>query len=233
MDTGTDKNSREFVVNLFNNISPRYDIANTILSFGIERLWRRKLLKYFSTGAGKILDVCCGTGTSSYRIHKKFPDSHIWGIDFSEKMLEAAVGKYGAISGMEFIRSDAAELNFEDRFFDAVTISFGIRNIIDRKAALKEFCRVTNKGGSLLILEFGNIKSGIFSKLYNLYLKIIMPAIGGIISGNKNAYRYLYDTIRQFPEPQELNNLIITSGWQEVKTIPLLYGACNIYLAVK
>lgn len=228
---------KEFMEDLFNCISPRYDIANKIISFGMEIIWRRKFLNFLfyslQENQNKIIDVCCGTGTSSFQVYKKISGSSVWGVDFSSSMLCVAGKKFSKYSGLKFIKSEAEKLDFKDNYFDCVTISFGIRNIINREAALKEFFRVAKKNGKLFILEFGNIDRGVFAKLYNWYLDSVLPVTGGIISGNRSAYFHLSDSIHKFPEVKEFIKLVNSCGWETESVKPLTFGVCNIYIAVK
>ena len=224
---------KEDIAGIFNSIYGRYDLANTLLSAGVEKSWRRHFLKRFSSCDRIILDACCGTGISSYQISRKLKDSNIYGVDFSEMMLAVAKKNYSNISNLKFLKSDASILNFSDNYFDCISIVFGIRNITDRKAALTEFYRVARPGSKLLIMEFGNIEKSFFASVYNFYLGRILPNLGGALTGNKDAYRYLVHSIREFPKPEVFIKLIESAGWREVEASYLTAGICNIYSAFK
>jgi len=264
------------IINIFDAISGRYDLANTLLSAGVEKLWRRQFLKRFTGCENTVIDVCCGTGISSYGIYSKLcaekrnsdrrgssdinatgnpsgcnaeiktgfiadPNAglkrnhsiSVYGVDFSRAMINVARKNYRGISHLKFENGDATDLNFGDNFFDCISIVFGIRNILDRDGALKEFYRVIKPGGKLLVMEFGYINRGIFARFYNFYLQKILPKIGGLLTGNKDAYRYLIESIREFPGPERFIRMMESAGWKNCSVNPGTFGACNIFTGFK
>lgn len=221
------------VIDLFDSISPRYDISNTVLSMGLEIFWRKRFLKNISRSYKSILDVCCGSGTSTFQISKKAKKAKVYGIDFSGGMIKIARERYKDKNKLVFYKSDVSSLDFKDNSFECTSIVFGIRNILDREKALKEFYRVTKKTGRIVILEFNHIKSGFFGHLFRFYLRKIMPVIGGIITGNRDAYEYLTETINEFPEPFSFKKLMENAGWRSVKHFPLTGGICSIFTGYK
>ena len=232
------------VKDIFNSISRKYDLTNTLLSFGIEKYWRRRFNSYVTGNEKRILDACCGTGMSTFSVLGKIPEknlkqSEIFGIDFSKEMLEVAekrlvkFRKLKSIPQIIFLESDVTKTAFDDNFFDLITVVFGLRNIIDRDKALDEFYRITAPGGRLLIMEFNLPQSGIFSKLYKFYLNRILINTGKIVTGKREAYEHLVETIREFPNSLIIMDKIKKAGWKSITTQSMTLGACVIYYAVK
>lgn len=222
------------VENLFNNISYRYDLTNFYISLGIEKYWRKKFANQISGRENSALDACCGTGRSTAIICRKVSAStKVFGIDFSDEMLEIARQKLGRrYTNVTFITGDAADLKFEDNSFDIITIVYGIRNILDREKALKEFFRISKPNGKLVIMELSYPRNVFIKKMYNIYMNFIMINIGGLITGNRNAYKYLVQTIRGFPQMDIFSKIIQSCGWEEVTATGLTLGTCTIYTAI-
>ena len=225
--------NKDRVRDLFDSISKKYDITNSIISLGLESIWRRQFLKKINSSDSKILDVCCGTGTSTYQIWSKARRARVSGIDFSDGMTGIARSKYRENANLFFYSGDACNLEFTDSTFDCITIVFGIRNILEREKALKEFYRVTKQSGRIIILEFNYIEKGFFSHLFKFYLRRIMPFMGGLITRDRRAYRYLARTIKDFPDPECFKGLMENAGWKSVDHSPLTCGICNIFIGSK
>ncbi len=225
--------NKKNVIDLFNSISPWYDFCNFILSMGVEKYWRKQFLKKFKGDELKILDACCGTGISSYQIYKKLHKSFVYGLDFSDRMIAIAKKRYGNIVNLEFLSCDVTNLDFQNNYFDCISIVFGIRNIFKRKTALKEFYRVAKLNSKIIIMEFGHINNGFIARLFNFYLQKVLPIIGGFITKNKDAYLYLVETIKKFPKPNDFIKIIESAGWKKVEVYPLTFGTCNIYIGYK
>ncbi|MHB1346694.1 MAG: bifunctional demethylmenaquinone methyltransferase/2-methoxy-6-polyprenyl-1,4-benzoquinol methylase UbiE [Candidatus Humimicrobiaceae bacterium] len=229
------------IENLFDNISKKYDIANFFTSLGIEKYWRRKFSKHISGNEKYILDACCGSGISTLNIVNKVKGSNaqITGIDFSEEMLQVARQRVKAITqkqGMPEIKfgiGDVCELDYAGSYFDLVTIVFGIRNVADRAKALKEFYRVMRIGGKLVIMEFNYPKKPMLRKLYSFYMDRFLVNIGGAITKNKNAYRYLVKTIKDFPTVEDFSTLIASAGFSDISAEKLTMDTCTIFTALK
>jgi demethylmenaquinone methyltransferase/2-methoxy-6-polyprenyl-1,4-benzoquinol methylase len=221
------------VSRLFDSISSRYDISNHIISLGLETIWRRRFLDKINSSDNRILDVCCGTGISTYQIGRKAENATVYGIDFSDGMIGIARNKYQNEENLVFKKSDITDIDLKDRSFDCVTLVFGIRNILDREKALIEFLRVTKYGGRIVILEFNYIDRGFFGHLFRFYLKRIMPLIGGIITGEKKAYEYLARTIKDFPDKNSFISLMEHAGWKSVRQYPITNSLCNIFIGYK
>ncbi|HAJ94690.1 MAG TPA: bifunctional demethylmenaquinone methyltransferase/2-methoxy-6-polyprenyl-1,4-benzoquinol methylase UbiE [Actinobacteria bacterium] len=225
--------NKDRVRDFFDSISKKYDITNAIISLGLESIWRRQFLRKINSSDSKILDICCGTGTSTYQIWLKAKRARVSGIDFSDGMIGIARSKYRENPNLVFYSRDAGDLDFIDGTFDCITIVFGIRNILEREKALKEFYRVTEHSGRIIILEFNYIEKGFFSHLFKFYLKRIMPFVGGFITGDRQAYRYLTRTIKEFPDPESFKRLMESAGWESVAHLPLTFGICNIFSGSK
>jgi len=224
---------KDRVRDLFESISKKYDITNSIISLGLEKIWRRQFLKKINSSDKEILDICCGTGTSTYQIWSKVKSARVSGIDFSDEMIDIARRKYRENANLFFYSSDAGNLDFKDGVFDCITIVFGIRNILERGKALKEFYRVTRQSGRIIILEFNYIEKGFFSHLFKFYLRRIMPFVGGLITGDRLAYRYLARTIKDFPDTENFKRLMENAGWESAGYLPLTCGICNIFIGYK
>ncbi len=223
------------VKNLFNNISGRYDLTNDFISLGIVRYWRKRFSDKIPGKEKVVLDACCGTGISTSLIQKRAGrDAKIFGIDFAPEMLEIAKNKFGALHpNITFTNGDVTELEFPDDYFDLITIVFGIRNISDREKALKEFLRAAKPGARFICMEFNYPKNLAMRKIYDFYMDFIIVNLGGLITGGKNAYRYLVKSIREFPCQDEFSKLIESCGWSDVKAEILTFSTCTIYSAYK
>jgi len=229
---------------IFNNISGRYDIANFFISLGVERYWRKRFIRFVTGSEKKLLDACCGTGYSTFDISKRLRvDAKIFGVDFSEEMLNIAKLKSAKYSNKKnrgrykskiiFLEKDVTSLDFENDYFDLISVVFGIRNITDRGKALEEFYRVCAKKGKLLIMEFNYPENKFIKRIYDFYLKHIMSNIGALITGNKKAYYYLSNSIRNFPKPLQFGETIEKAGWKIIKITPMTFGICTLFYAEK
>ncbi len=232
------------IENLFDNISKKYDIANYFTSLGLEKYWRRKFSGHITGNEKYVLDACCGSGISTLNLINKIKNSsaQITGVDFSEEMLRVAKQRISGISSkpggkpipeIRFNTGDVSKLEFKDDYFDLITIVFGIRNITDRKKALEEFFRVTKPCGRLIIMEFNYPQKPFFRKLYSFYMNRILVNIGGVITKNKNAYRYLSKTIKDFPAVDDFSLLIASAGFSDITAEKLTMETCTIFTALK
>lgn len=232
------------VKDIFSSISGKYDLANSLLSFGIEKYWRRRFKSYITGSEKRILDACCGTGMSTFFIlgkilEKNLRQTEIFGIDFSKEMLAIAEKRLIKFTKLKyappinFSESDATNTIFDNDFFDLITVVFGLRNIVDRDKAIEEFYRITAPGGRLLIMEFNLPQRGLFSKLYRFYLNRILITAGKIISGKIDAYRHLAESIREFPNPGIIVDKLKKSGWKFITVQSMTLNTCVIYYAVK
>lgn len=222
--------SRKSVGEMFTDIAPTYDKLNHILSMGIDRGWRRKMMRSLPPGDSlRVLDVATGTGDVAFELIRQKSVAHVVGVDVSHGMIELAKKK-SRDSGVEFALGDAQQLEFPDASFDAVTISFGIRNVEDPDKAFAEFSRVLKPGGRLLILEFSIPKNRLVRLGYLFYLRNILPRVGSFLSGNKEAYRYLNKTIETFDYGKKLADRIDRHGFKTTYR-PLTFGIATLYQA--
>ena len=232
------KTELDFVKPMFDAIAPRYDFLNRLLSGRQDVLWRRKMIRALSVPRdGKVLDVACGTGDVMLEVLRQKKAGHVYGLDFAPEMLNIAKVKvrqaYPAGAPVHFITGNGLSLPFPARTFDAVTIAFGIRNIIDRQSALTCFHHVLKPGGMLAVLELATPASGFFRSLYLFYFQTILPTIGGLFSKNIRAYQYLPDSVLHFPPAATFAGLIAGAGFGHVQWEPLTMGIATLYTAVK
>jgi demethylmenaquinone methyltransferase / 2-methoxy-6-polyprenyl-1,4-benzoquinol methylase len=212
---------------MFDRVATRYDLANDVLSLGQDRAWRRLVIEAVSPQAGEaILDLAAGTGTSSEGFAQA--GARVVALDLSLGML--SVGKQRKPE-LSFLAGDALRLPFRDAAFDAVTISFGLRNVEDAAAALTEMARVTRPGGRLVICEFSTPTWPPFRKLYDDYLVAALPRIATVVSSNPAAYHYLAESIQAWPDQQRLAELIGSTGWRDVEWRNLSGGIVALHRA--
>jgi demethylmenaquinone methyltransferase/2-methoxy-6-polyprenyl-1,4-benzoquinol methylase len=224
------------VAAMFDGIAPRYDLLNDILSMGQVRLWRRAVARITRARPGeRVLDLAAGTGTSTLTFTATGADAVA--CDFSLGMLQAGHAKIGAgpegdgHGRLGWVAGDALRLPFRDGAFDAVTISFGLRNVADTGAALAEMRRVTRPGGRLVVCEFSTITIAPADMLYRRYLLHALPAIARRTARNPEAYEYLAESIVDWPAQRELAGLIRAAGWSAVKWRDLSLGAVAVHVA--
>jgi demethylmenaquinone methyltransferase/2-methoxy-6-polyprenyl-1,4-benzoquinol methylase len=209
---------------MFDRIARRYDTVNTVLSAGTDAGWRRRAAR--ETGlqpGGSALDVACGSGKLTAALAKLAKGGRVVGLDFSPQMLEVARRRHPQL---EFIEGDALNLPFEDATFDASTIAFGLRNLADPIRGMREMLRVSKHRA--VVLEFVRPPTGVAGSAYRLYLKTLLPAVGGAISGQPSAYRYLSDTVDAYRTPEELAAMATHAGWSEVRFRSLAMGTVGI-----
>ena len=221
-----DKDPRD-VAAMFDDVAGKYDLTNDVLSLGQDRLWRRAVVRAVDAQPGeRLLDIAAGTGTSS----EPFADQgvHVVPADFSLGML--AVGNRRR-PDLGFTAADAMRLPFADASFDAVTMSFGLRNVADTQAALREFLRVTRPGGRLVVCEFSQPVNGAFRKVYTEYLMRSLPSIARRVSSNPESYVYLAESIQAWPAQRELALAISGAGWSDVAWRNLTGGVVALHRA--
>jgi demethylmenaquinone methyltransferase / 2-methoxy-6-polyprenyl-1,4-benzoquinol methylase len=218
---------------MFTSIAPRYDLLNHLLSFNVDRLWRRRTAKAFahilSRRQAQVLDLCCGTGDLTLALRREAirAELTIVGADFSHAMLQRADAK-SAESKLCWIEADALSLPFPDSSFDLVTSAFGFRNLANYQAGLHEIVRVLRPAGECGILEFGE-PSGLLGRIYRLYFKRLLPAVGVLISGVKGPYSYLPLSVARFPQPSQLLEFMLQAGFKEASWQPYNFGIAGLY----
>ncbi|OBB60094.1 bifunctional demethylmenaquinone methyltransferase/2-methoxy-6-polyprenyl-1,4-benzoquinol methylase [Mycobacterium sp. 852013-51886_SCH5428379] len=221
-----DKDPHE-VASMFDAVARRYDLTNTVLSLGQDRFWRRQTRAALGIGPGdRVLDLAAGTAVSTAELAA----SGAWCVaaDFSVGMLAA-----GRRRDLPKVAGDATKLPFADESFDAVTISFGLRNVVDHAAGLREMARVTRPGGRLVVCEFATPTNGAFATLYKEYLMQALPRMARAVASNPDAYVYLAESIRAWPDQPELARQIAAAGWSQVRWRNLTGGIVALHSAVK
>jgi demethylmenaquinone methyltransferase/2-methoxy-6-polyprenyl-1,4-benzoquinol methylase len=224
---------------MFDGIAARYDLLNHVLSVNVDKRWRRILTtRLFATlpahtGKARILDVACGTGDLSFTLHKG-GRAQVIGIDFSRAMLEVAKSKAKAQSfNLPFIEADALNLPFADRSFTAVTIAFGLRNLASVESGFEELLRVLQPGGRIAVLEFSRPVIPVFRSIFRIYFAKILPLLGGLISGSRSAYEYLPESVKRFPDQEELAALMTRAGFIEVHFENLTGGIAAVHFGTR
>ena len=234
-DSGLSK--KDQVANMFDKIAGRYDFLNRFLSAGIDVGWRKKAIKELKSINPKIvLDVATGTGDVAILTHKILKPERIIGIDISDGMLELGrekIDKLQLQNTIELQNGDSENIKFEDNYFDAVTVAFGVRNFENLEQGLREIRRVLKPGGKLVVLEFSRPKQTLFKGLYTFYMEMIAPGFVTVFSKNKKAYKYLNDSVRKFPEGQDFTNILNHAGFSHTYHKPLTFGICSIYCGNK
>ncbi|MFZ4855145.1 MAG: bifunctional demethylmenaquinone methyltransferase/2-methoxy-6-polyprenyl-1,4-benzoquinol methylase UbiE [Desulfuromonadaceae bacterium] len=227
----------EKIQQMFGAIAPRYDFLNRLLSFGIDRRWRTKAVRLLKYREGsRILDVATGTGDVALEIALRTPDSvKIIGADFCREMIDLGIVKVAAspyAGRIELKVAPCEDLPFANDTFDSITIAFGIRNVVDRKLGLAEMWRVLRPGGRMIILEFSTPRSLLFRQLYYFYFRRLLPVVGGLFS-RYNAYKYLPDSVLEFPSQEEFSRMIADAGFRNLHLHELTFGIATIYVGEK
>lgn len=216
---------------MFDSISEKYVFLNKILTFGQDDRWRDRLIQNIYPKYGdKILDICTGTGDLAIKLAKKFTDVETYAVDFSPNMINKAEKRAykDGVRTVNFIENDCLNMDFEDNFFDYITISFGFRNLSYSKEnlnrALMEIYRILKYEGYFVILETSQPKNKLIKKVFHIYVKKIVPTLGRLISGNGKAYSYLGGSIARFFDKDELETILVSKGFKKEKTISFMFG---------
>lgn len=223
---------------MFDTIARRYDLLNRMTSFGLDRRWRERMVESLALPANaEVLDLATGTADVALAICDRHPDAQVVGVDPSPGMLDVGREKVAAAGYAAAIRlevGDACDLASADHRFDAATIAFGIRNVPDRPAALREMARVVKPGGRVAILELTEPRRGILARLARIHIHRIVPALGTLVAGNRQgqvAYRYLESSIAAFPAPGEFAEMMNACGLEVEEVRPLSLGAVHLFVA--
>ncbi len=234
---GSDLSKKDQVADMFNNIAYRYDFLNRFLSAGVDIWWRKKAIRQLKKLKPKnILDVATGTADVAIMATTLLDPEKITGIDISDGMLEigrAKIKKKGLEKTIELLNGDSETIKFADNSFDAVTVAFGVRNFEHLEKGLAEIKRVLKPGGKLVVLEFSQPKTAGVTQLYNVYMKFVAPNVGKIFSKNRNAYKYLDESIKKFPEGKNFTLILDNLGYTNTYCKPLSLGICSIYCGEK
>lgn len=231
----SEESKKSQVEDMFDNIAPKYDLLNHVLSMKIDVLWREKLVKWMRKDEPKeVLDVATGTGDLAIAVQKA-TNAQIVGMDLSQQMLNVGIKKIkklGLDSKISMQKGDAENLDFEDNRFDALSVAFGVRNFENLPKGLSEMRRVIKPGSSAYILEFSKVE-GILGPLYMFYFKNILPLIGRLVSKDNRAYTYLPDSVNAFPYGEKMKSILLEAGYSKVEYKTLSLGIATIYKATK
>ena len=229
-----EKDQKESLVKgVFSNVAPKYDIMNDVMSFGIHRLWKDKFISMLNPkDNGKLLDVAGGTGDIAFRFLKAARNGHVTVCDINPEMLREgyknSIDK-NILNGLEWLCGNAEKLPLPDSAYDYYTIAFGIRNVTDIPAALREAHRVLKPGGRFMCLEFSKVENPILAKAYDFYSFNIIPRMGKLVAKDKDSYQYLVESIRQFPPQEKFARMIEDAGFSLVKYTNLSAGAVAVH----
>lgn len=227
------------VGDLFATIARRYDLLNDLQSFGLHRLWKRRVVALANVKPGdRALDACCGTGDIAFALAQR--GAEVTGLDFSEKMLEVAQtrlkkSKFFRFEGqnLKFLQGDAARLPFPDNSFDAVTMGYGLRNLPSWEAGLREMIRVTRPGGRIVVLDFGKPANSLWRTLYFVHLRCSVPLIGLIFCGNPQAYAYILESLKHYPAQRAVAEKMRELQLTNVQIVDFVGGAMAINFGQK
>ncbi len=227
---------KEMVQNMFNNIAPKYDLLNHLLSAGIDKGWRRKVRRALAAGHPEtILDVATGTGDLAIEL-AKLPNTRIIGIDIAEDMLKIGrkkIEKKGLTQRITLEPGDSENIRFADNTFDAITVAFGVRNYENLEKGLREMYRVLKPGKKTAILEFSKPAAFPMKNLYQFYFNHILPAIGRMVSKDPMAYTYLPESVARFPEKNAFLEVLKKTGFKNPTQKRLTFGIATLYVAEK
>lgn len=228
--------SGEDVQTMFDKISGRYDLMNHLMTMGLDIHWRNVVAKQALGADGKpvsrAIDVACGTGDMAITLRKS-GIADVTGLDFSEEMIAIAKRKSTKTNGVSFVVGDGMHMPYEDNTFDVATIGFGLRNLPDYQAGVAEMTRVVKPGGKVIVLEMTPYRRPFLGIFYRLYFEHVLPIMGGIIAGNYKAYKYLPQSVRNFPDPDTLAGMFANVGLEDVRYQLLGFGAVALHVGTK
>ena len=219
---------------MFDAIAARYDLLNRIISLGIDQSWRRQTVASLQIKDGdRVLDLATGTADLAIMVAQRHPQAHVVGLDPSTKMLEVGERKIvaaGLAERVKLTEGDSQALPFEAHSFDCICMAFGIRNVPDRKKALREMARVTRPGGRIAILELAEPRRGLLGAMARFHIHTVVPWLGGLLSGARE-YRYLQASIAAFPPREEFAQIMNECGLKVIAATPLTFGVATLYVA--
>ncbi len=233
-------NEREasaWVRSMFSRIAPRYDLANHLLSFNLDRGWRaetvRRARPVLERPSARSLDLCCGTGDLMLAL-AQHSQGQVFGSDFCHPMLLAAGEKMTKIRmPPKLFEADALQLPLADEALDLITVAFGFRNLTNYERGLAEMRRVLKPQGMAAILEFSQPPNGLFAALYSFYSRCVLPAVGGMVSGSRDAYEYLPESIQKFPGAEQLADGMRAAGFRSVDFLRMTGGSVALHIGIK
>jgi demethylmenaquinone methyltransferase/2-methoxy-6-polyprenyl-1,4-benzoquinol methylase len=226
-----------YVREMFAAIAPRYDTANRVLTAGADEAWRRRALcELGAPRGGRILDLCCGTGDLAFHALRRDPSATVVGVDFCEPMLEGArarARREDRCGRVEFVCADVMALPFADDSFDGATMGFSMRNVVDITATLRETLRVLRPGARFVNLDVSRAPNPLARILFEAYFYTIVPLIGGAVGGSKSAYRYLPQSLTNYPDADGLAQRLREAGFADVRYVRLGIGAIALHIGTK
>jgi demethylmenaquinone methyltransferase / 2-methoxy-6-polyprenyl-1,4-benzoquinol methylase len=230
------KQRGEKVNDLFATIARRYDLLNDLQSFGLHRLWKRRVVELAAVKPGdRALDLCCGTGDIAFALAQR--GAEVTGLDFSEKMLEVAQSRLHSMGsqtpGPKFMQGDAQQLPFPDNSFDAVTVGYGLRNLSSWESGLREMVRVAKPGGRIVALDFGKPANALWRAMYFAHLRCSVPVVGLLFAGRADAYAYIFESLKHYPGQWGLAEKMREMNLADVKIINFVGGAMAINFGQK
>ncbi len=235
--TGDESSAAAAVQSMFDQIAPRYDLLNHVLSCNIDRVWwwraARTFRRILARPEAQVLDLCCGTGDMTLALLRRRPKDGVpvLAADFAHQMLIRGAAKFIPRGGLAF-EADALHLPLPTGSLDLLTTAFGFRNLANYRAGLEEFHRALKPGGALGILDFSE-PGGLMGKLYAFYFRRVLPTVGGLISGASGAYRYLPSSVQKFPAPAEMLEVMRSVGFEQVSWTPYSFGIAGLYRGIK
>ena len=225
-----------YVREMFAAIAPRYDRANRLLTAGVDESWRRRAVAELAAPrGGSVIDLCCGTGDLVFHLLRSDPQLRVTGVDFTAPMLDAArarAQREDRIAHATFVEGDVTRLPYGDATFDGATMGFSLRNVVDIVTTLKEARRVLKPGARFVNLDVTKPRNPLVRRLFGVYFYGIVPLIGGLVGGSKTAYRYLPNSLTNFPDAEGLTERFRTAGFRDVRAIRLGAGAIAIHVGV-
>jgi len=225
-----------YVREMFASIAPRYDATNRLLTAGVDERWRRRAVRELAPRArGRVLDLCCGTGDLTFHLLRKDPTLHVVGLDFCAPMLDGARARARkqARGEAEFVEGDVMALPFEDESFDGAIMGFSMRNVVDIDATLREALRVLVPGTRFVNLDVTKVPNPIVRRAFELYFYGVVPLVGGLVGGSKSAYRYLPNSLTNFPDADALARRFEGAGFHDVRYVRMGGGAIAAHVGTK
>jgi len=215
------------VHDLFAVVASRYDLINDLQSFGLHRLWKRRLIQLAQPGRGdRILDLCCGTGDIAFGLARS--GAYVVGLDFSPEMLRVAQRRANSAAEIHWVRGDALRLPFDDEEFEALTVGYGLRNLANFETAILEMLRVLKHRGRLVILDFGKPENPIWRRIYFAYLGWFVPLFGKVFCGDAATHRYILESLKHYPAQRGVAALMAEMDCERVRAINLMGGVMSI-----
>jgi len=225
-----------YVREMFARIAPRYDAANRVLTAGLDEGWRRRAIALLGApSGGSVLDLCCGTGDVVFHLLRSDPTLHVTGVDFCPPMLDAARARSAREARGEatFVEGDVASLPFDDASFDGATMGFSLRNVVDIDDVLREILRVLRPGARFVNLDVSKPPNALWRRCFALYFYGVVPLVGGVVGGSRQAYAYLPSSLTHHPDAPALRDRFSRAGFADARYVPLMGGAIAVHAGTK